>query len=247
MIYSIQIQNQSSTILFWHDNWCGDIPLKVVMFPVLFSCSSSQSASVASCLSDSIGGAGRVWNIAFIRDFNDWEVEEVLAFFNFIESKIPATLDSDSMLWKLRQHGRFDVKSFYQALDSPSTIVFPWRAIWRVKAPRRVSFFLWSATWGKILTCDNLMHRGYTLVSWCCMCRNAGETRTHLLIHCDMASDLWHLVLRTFGMLWVFPNTIADLLFGWFNCFGKHSSSIWNLVPPCLMWTIWRERNSRIF
>jgi hypothetical protein len=81
-----------SRILFWHDSWCGDIPLKV-MFPVLFSCSSSQSASVASCLSSSFGGAGRVWNITFIRDFNDWEVEEVLAFFNFIESKIPATLD----------------------------------------------------------------------------------------------------------------------------------------------------------
>ena len=42
---------------FWHDNWCGDIPLKV-MFPVLFSCSSSQAASVASCLSASSVGVG---------------------------------------------------------------------------------------------------------------------------------------------------------------------------------------------
>ena len=45
----------------------------------------------------------------------------------------------------------------------------------------------------------------------------------------------------------MFPNSIADLLFGWFNRFGKRSSSIWNLVPLCLMWTIWHERNSRIF
>jgi hypothetical protein len=45
----------------------------------------------------------------------------------------------------------------------------------------------------------------------------------------------------------VFPNNIADLLFGWFNCFGKQKSSIWNLVPHCLMWTVWRERNSRVF
>ncbi len=35
--------------------------------------------------------------------------------------------------------------------------------------------------------------------------------------------------------------------FGWFNCFGKHNCSVWNLVPHCLMWTVWRERNSRIF
>jgi hypothetical protein len=25
------------------------------------------------------------------------------------------------------------------------------------------------------------------------------------------------------------------------------SFGIWNLVPLCLMWTIWRERNARVF
>ena len=79
------------------------------------------------------------------------------------------------------------------------------------------------------------------------MCRNAGETGNHLLIHCILAYALWHLVLWSFGVPWVFPNNIADLLFGWFNCFGKHKCSVWNLVPLCLMWTIWHERNSRIF
>ena len=28
---------------------------------------------------------------------------------------------------------------------------------------------------------------------------------------------------------------------------GKHLSSIWNLVPLCLMWCLWRERNRRTF
>jgi hypothetical protein len=40
---------------------------------------------------------------------------------------------------------------------------------------------------------------------------------------------------------------VLDLLFGWFNGLGKHSSDIWNLVPHCLMWSVWHERNSRIF
>ena len=118
--------------LFWHDRWCGDIPLKV-MFPMLFSCSSSQSALVASCLYASIDGAGRSWNITFIQDFNDWEIEEVLAFFTFILANIPTTLDLDSLFWKLCHHGKFDVKSFYHALAGHSTISFPWRAIWRSK------------------------------------------------------------------------------------------------------------------
>jgi hypothetical protein len=28
---------------------------------------------------------------------------------------------------------------------------------------------------------------------------------------------------------------------------GKHSSDIWNLVPICLLWTVWREPNRRMF
>uniref|UniRef100_A0A2N9F1W7 Reverse transcriptase zinc-binding domain-containing protein n=1 Tax=Fagus sylvatica TaxID=28930 RepID=A0A2N9F1W7_FAGSY len=184
-------------IRFWHDTWCGDAPLKT-RIPLLFACSTSRSASIAFVLLSS-NVRDRIWNLIFVRDFNDWEVKE---------------------------NGEFDVKSFYHALDVKVDIKFPWRAIWRVKAPCRVSFFLWSAAWGRILTCDNLMCRGYTLVGWCCMCRNAGETGNHLLIHCTLASALWHLVLRSFGVPWVFPNNIADLLFGWFNCFGKHNCSI---------------------
>ena len=36
---------------------------------------------------------------------------------------------------------------------------------------------------------------------------------------------------------------MRDFLFSWWNWLGKHSSYIWNLVPLCLMWCIWRERN----
>jgi hypothetical protein len=159
------------------------------MFPLLFACSTFRFASIAFVLISFDVGEGRIWNLAFVRDFNDWEVEEVLAFFNFIHSKIPAALALNSMRWKLRQNGEFDVKSFYHALDVKVDIKLTWRAIWRVKAPRRVSFFMWSAAWGRILTCDNLTRRGYIMVGWCCMCCNDGETGIHLLIHCTLPFD----------------------------------------------------------
>uniref|UniRef100_A0A2N9FDH1 Reverse transcriptase domain-containing protein n=1 Tax=Fagus sylvatica TaxID=28930 RepID=A0A2N9FDH1_FAGSY len=127
-------------IRFWHDIWCGDAPLKA-LFPLLFACSTDQSTYIDSRLLSSGVGEGRTWNITFFRDFNDWEVDEVLAFFTFIHSKIPAGLNPDSMRWKLRQHGEFDVKSLYHALDVKIDIKFPWKAIWRAKVPRRVFFF----------------------------------------------------------------------------------------------------------
>ena len=46
---------------------------------------------------------------------------------------------------------------------------------------------------------------------------------------------------------WVLPRRVLGLLFGWRNWLGRYQSNIWNLVPLCLMWTVWRERNSRTF
>ena len=69
----------------------------------------------------------------------------------------------------------------------------------------------------------------------------------HLLLHCEKVYQLWSLVFRSFGISWVLPRSVADTLFDWWNRFGKHSSSIWNLASLCLMWCIWRERNLRTF
>ena len=93
---------------------------------------------------------------------------------------------------------------------------------------------------------DNLRLRRF-FVDWCIMRRHSGETVAHLLLHCEMAYRLWSFVFITFGLSWVIPRSIPDLLFGWWNWLGKHSSQIWNLVPLCIFWCIWKERNRRTF
>ena len=126
-------------------------------------------------------------------------------------------------------------------------IIFPWKGVWKVKAPWRVSFFVWTAVWDRILTGDNLRGRRLDFVDWCIMCRSNGEMVDYLLLHCGKAYRLWTLVFRSFGFSWVLPRSIADTLFGCWNWLGKHLSSIWNLAPLCLMWCLWRERNRRTF
>jgi hypothetical protein len=186
-----------------------------------------------------------------VRDFNDWEVDVVAEFFQFLHShNVPIAAPNaapDGLRWKLCKDGAFASRSFYYALIDKRGVRFPWKSIWRVKAPPRVAFFIWTAAWGRILTCDNLMRRGYTIAGWCCMCRCDGETVDHLLLHCSAAQKLWNFVFVSFRVHWVLPRQVVDLLFGWYNWFGKHHSHIWNLIPMCLMWTVWRERNSRTF
>ena len=56
-----------------------------------------------------------------------------------------------------------------------------------------------------------------------------------------------NIVFHSFGIQWVILGRVMDLLFGWYNWFGKHSSDVWNLVPLCLMWSVWRECNRCTF
>ena len=132
-------------------------------------------------------------------------------------------------------------------LHVSSSVVFSWKGTRKVKAPQRVSFFLWTTAWDRILTRDNLWLRSFDFVDWSIMCHCCGETVDHLLLHCEKVHHLWCFAFKIFGISWVPSNTVSDLLFSWWNLLGKHSSDIWNLVPLCLMWRIWKERNRRTF
>ena len=79
------------------------------------------------------------------------------------------------------------------------------------------------------------------------MCHCNGEMVAHLLLHCETTFGLWSRALGFFGIQWVLPGMVTDLLLGWWKWLGKHSSDIWNLIPLCLMWLLWRERNCRTF
>ena len=88
---------------------------------------------------------------------------------------------------------------------------------------------------------------GCTILDWCCLCKCNGESVDHLLLHCGEVFRLWSFALRSFGVSWVLLKRVIDSLAGWRNWLGKHPSNVWNLVPHCVMWIIWRERNSPIF
>ena len=54
-------------------------------------------------------------------------------------------------------------------------------------------------------------------------------------------------MLQAFGIHWVMPGSVVGLLFCWHQWLGNHNSDIWNLVPGCLIWIVWLERNRRSF
>ena len=105
-------------------------------------------------------------------------------FLDFIWSRIPRGVGCDSSHWCLNGNGKFDIRSYYNKIQGASIPSFPWKGIWKVKVPKRVAFFMWIATHGRILTLDNLMLRGLSLANRCYMCCCNEESVDQLLLHC---------------------------------------------------------------
>jgi hypothetical protein len=87
-----------------------------------------------------------------------------------------------------------------------------------------------------------LRQRNIILVDWCCLCKEDGENIDHLFLHCTVARELWSSVFILFGVSWVMPRRVVDLLTCWQGSLGRHRE-IWKAIPHCLMWCLWRERN----
>ena len=63
----------------------------------------------------------------------------------------------------MKKNWEFDMLSYYNALRGSTTVSFLWKGVWGFEGSLEAL--------GKILTCDNLRRRGYTIVNWCCICR----------------------------------------------------------------------------
>uniref|UniRef100_A0A2N9J9J5 Reverse transcriptase zinc-binding domain-containing protein n=1 Tax=Fagus sylvatica TaxID=28930 RepID=A0A2N9J9J5_FAGSY len=167
-------------------------------------------------------GSHHVWDIEFIRSFQDWEMALVDSFMALIYSQVISPGVSDSLCWNPSRRGIFEVRSYYYVLIQPHPEDnFPWKCVWRAKVPPRVAFFTWTAALGKILTTDNLRKRRVIILDWCCMCKSSGESTDHLLLHCSVAWELWSMVCILFGTLWVMPRSVVDLLTCWQGSIGN--------------------------
>ena len=112
----------------------------------------------------------------------------------------------------------------------------------------RVAFFIGIAALGQILTTNNLKKQKVIILDWCCMCKSSGESINHLLIHCPVAQELWNMILVKFGISWVLPSEVVDLLSCWSGRWGKSEGGcMWKAISHCLMWCLWCERNARTF
>lgn len=88
------------------------------------------------------------------------------------------------------------------------TVAFPYRQIWKARAPPSVAFFAWEVGKECILTIDKLMNRGGVIVNTCYLCKRVVETCNHLLLWCPVAHLLWSMVYNLLGICCVWAGLV---------------------------------------
>ena len=80
--------------------------------------------------------------------------------------------------------------------------------------PPKVAFFAWEASWGKVLTLEQLQRRGYSLTNRCFLCLSEVETVDHLFLHCAKTWILWNILFSLFGVAWILLCSVKETLLG---------------------------------
>ena len=77
------------------------------------------------------------------------------------------------------------------------------------------------------------------MMEWCYICQHCAESIYHLLLYCEVATELWNVFLQLFGLSWVMLRKVSDSLGSWRGQLGNRCAlHRWRLVTLCMMWCL---------
>ena len=194
------------------------------------------------------GRGGGSWNPRFTRPFDDWELDEVENLLGRLCGEGVLLDKEDRVRWLESKDDNFLVKSLYKVLESNSSVCFPMKIIWNSCVKQKIIFFSWEASWGKVLTLDQIQKRGWVLANRCFLCQAHEESINHLLLHCEKTREVEKLFFTLFGVFWVFPSSVRETFLGWNGAWvGKKRRTVWKAGLLCLFWSVWKARNRIAF
>jgi hypothetical protein len=152
-------------VKFWSDLWCGDSSLKEA-FPALFSVASNKEAAVVDYMQIRHGNLH--WEVTFVRNLQDWELESLVSFLDRIYSVSLNVSGMDQMCWQRDSKTDFSVNLYYRCNCAVSL-----ERHLEVQSPSLSSFLSLDGCLG-----EDLRKRRVVLVDWCCLVRMLGNHRT---------------------------------------------------------------------
>lgn len=116
--------------------------------------------------------------------------------------------------------------------------------------PHKIEIFTWFALLDKLNTKSRLISMRLIPPSdYLCILYNLfPEDGDHLLLHCGFSWKLWCWWLNIWKLSWVIPSSLISLFSQWLPpSRGNFRKKLWTADFIIISWTIWKERNERIF
>ncbi|KAM5553802.1 hypothetical protein ABKV19_025832 [Rosa sericea] len=227
----------------WSDSWIPELPSGKP------SRNGIALADVTK-VQDLIGASG-IWNASLIRSL--FQVEEAEVILNI---PLSSRAVSDRLVWKLERDGKFSVKSAYRLSftnsNCRSSFTLPvnggfWKKLWKVMVPNVAKIYIWKVCHDILPSLERLVSKCVVLESQLCvLCGVSVESTLHICRDCPYTKQ----VLQSHGVLrqvCYHPQAANLELLPWLNYCVKSLA-----LKDCgelvyFLWSIWRERNSRVW
>jgi hypothetical protein len=131
--YNWKIGN-GKKVQFWEDQWFGNCSLAIQYWDV-YILANEQNICVANAWD------GVQLKISFRRCFSHelmikwYEILEIAKSIQFHE-------EPDALIWKFTSNGQFNVKTMYAFINFRGVQTIDVHAIWKIKVPPKIQFFL---------------------------------------------------------------------------------------------------------
>ncbi|KAJ1704290.1 hypothetical protein LUZ63_004069 [Rhynchospora breviuscula] len=172
-------------------------------------------------------------------------LKDILLCKEFFLTSIDSLATAPLPLWRWTPSGQYSAASAYSILVDPGLRSPFHTKLWKMRAPPRVKIFLWLLLLDRLLTQKNLITRNWPANDGCpCCSGQVLETSLHLFLECAFTKTVWDLSQQRFNLpILHFP---LDLHTFWLQNRATLGTK-WDTIWAAVSWTIWKERNSRIF
>ncbi|KAJ4765864.1 RNA-directed DNA polymerase (reverse transcriptase)-related family protein [Rhynchospora pubera] len=151
------------------------------------------------------------------------------------------TQGMDKFVWKWSSDGKYSSSTTYEAFISAGKVQFYLKNLWQLRIPPNVKTFLLLLAHDRLLTQCQLLKRNIVFQPHCHLCQHdILETAEHLFCSCPFSASLWSsLALDNIALLGV-----QHLL--QYVC-SLNRNDVTSVRLATALWSLWLERNNRIF
>ncbi|XP_074318501.1 uncharacterized protein LOC141655315 [Silene latifolia] len=190
---------------------------------------------------------GSFWTMQ-IKSFHSESWKSILKVRDLLLEKTSGIDNARTLLSNCVAGGKLQLSLIYEQLRDHDNKISSVKTVWNRVALPKHSVLVVFAMQHKLATIVKLNHKGLHMVNRCILCKAANESHQHLFFNCQFVASIWHRLLQ-----WMMLRGQTDSLKRELHWLAgrrtrRHLKVQW--ISSCftaLTYSIWEERNSRIF